>query len=185
MEPSIADTDLLDILFGVSNQTQPNQSQNLNQSPNSPVYSTVSEPGYGMLERWEPGEITGEDYEVYSSSSSLNTSPVRPVHRRYSYNEVMKPTTGKKRGPRPKKLTMEEKRQKRLDANDRERTRMGQLNVAFSHLRNVLPRHGNDRELSKYETIHLAKNYIRSLNDLLISASEESTSSETQPTMLH
>ena len=183
MEPSIADTDLLDILFGVSSSQTPNQSQShCHQSPNSPVYSsTVSEPGYGMLERWEPGEITGEDYEVYSSSSSsLNTSPVRPVHRRYSYNEVMKPT-GKKRGPRPKKLTNEEKRQKRLDANDRERTRMGQLNVAFSHLRNVLPRHGNDRELSKYETIHLAKNYIRSLNDLLIKATD--TSSETEPTI--
>lgn len=75
--------------------------------------------------------------------------------------------TGKKRGPRPKLLSNEEKRQKRADANDRERQRMGQLNVAFNHLRNVLPKHGNDRELSKFETIHLAKNYIRSLNDLL------------------
>ena len=75
--------------------------------------------------------------------------------------------TGKKRGPRPKQLTAEEKRQKRADANDRERQRMGQLNVAFNHLRDVLPKHGNDRELSKFETIHLAKNYIRSLNELL------------------
>ena len=78
--------------------------------------------------------------------------------------------TGKKRGPRPKLLTAEEKRQKRTDANDRERQRMGQLNVAFNHLRNVLPKHGNERELSKYETIHLAKNYIRSLNELLCQA---------------
>ena len=54
-----------------------------------------------------------------------------------------------------------------MDANNRERERMGQLNVAFNHLRNVLPKHGNDRELSKFETVHLAKNYIRSLNELL------------------
>ena len=38
----------------------------------------------------------------------------------------------KKRGPRPKILTAEERRQKRADANDRERQRMGQLNTAFN-----------------------------------------------------
>ena len=97
------------------------------------------------------------------------------------FGDIRRATGGKKRGPRPKILTREEKYQKRLDANDRERQRMGQLNVAFNHLRNVLPKHGNDRELSKFETIHLAKNYIRSLNDLLIQATD--TSSETEPTM--
>ncbi len=75
--------------------------------------------------------------------------------------------TPKKRGPRPKLLTAEEKRQKRVDANDRERQRMGQLNTAFNQLRHVLPRHGNDRELSKFETIQIAKNYIRALNGML------------------
>ena len=93
-----------------------------------------------------------------------------------SFDDSIRRPTGKKRGPRPKTLTSEEKRQKRLDANDRERQRMGQLNVAFNHLRNVLPKHGNDRELSKYETIHLAKNYIRSLNELLLQAESQSNS---------
>ncbi len=51
----------------------------------------------------------------------------------------------KKRGPRPKVLTPLERRQKRLDANDRERERMGKLNSAFDSLRHLLPRHGNDR----------------------------------------
>lgn len=74
---------------------------------------------------------------------------------------------GKKRGPRPKKLTKDEKRQKRIDANDRERQRMGKLNSAFDNLRHLLPKHGNDRELSKFETIQIAKNYIRSLHELL------------------
>ena len=92
-------------------------------------------------------------------------------------------STGKKRGPRPKLLTPDEKRQKRVDANDRERQRMGQLNVAFNHLRNVLPKHGNDRELSKFETIHLAKNYIRSLNDMLLEA--EATTSSNNTGMIH
>ena len=93
--------------------------------------------------------------------------------------------TGKKRGPRPKQLTNEEKRQKRADANDRERQRMGQLNVAFNHLRNVLPKHGNDRELSKFETVHLAKNYIRSLNELLGQADNNSRSSPNSSNQLN
>ena len=82
---------------------------------------------------------------------------------------VVKPP-GKKRGPRPKILTFTERKQKRLDANDRERQRMGQLNVAFDNLRNLLPKHGNDRELSKFETIQIAKNYIRALNQMLVQA---------------
>ena len=76
-------------------------------------------------------------------------------------------TCGKKRGPRPKKLTLEEKLKKRADANDRERERMGKLNTAFNALRHLLPKHGNDRELSKFETIQIAKNYIKALNHTL------------------
>ena len=79
---------------------------------------------------------------------------------------------GKKRGPRPKQLTPNEKKQKRVDANDRERQRMGQLNTAFNLLRDLLPKHPGcpDRELSKFETIQIAKNYIKALNDTLIEA---------------
>ena len=41
----------------------------------------------------------------------------------------------------------------------------------------MLPRHGNDRELSKFETIQIAKNYIRALNGMLKEA-EEGTDAE-------
>ena len=82
------------------------------------------------------------------------------------YSPKLSMKTGKKRGPRPKILSQHEKKQKRLDANDRERQRMGQLNTAFNLLRNLLPKHPGcpDRELSKYETVQIAKNYIRSLH---------------------
>ena len=73
-------------------------------------------------------------------------------------------------------MTNEEKRQEKADTNDRKCQLMGQLNVAFNHLRNVLPKHGNDRELSKFETVHFAKNYIRSLNELLGQAEADSNS---------
>lgn len=59
-----------------------------------------------------------------------------------------------------------------MDANDRERERMGKLNTAFNSLRHLLPKHGNDRELSKFETVQIAKNYIRALNQMLSEASE-------------
>ena len=98
----------------------------------------------------------------------------------YTHGNIRRASSGKKRGPRPKILTTEEKLQKRVDANERERQRMGQLNVAFNHLRNVLPKHGNDRELSKFETIHLAKNYIRALNEMLRQA-ESQTPNNTNP----
>ena len=58
---------------------------------------------------------------------------------------------------------------------------MGQLNVAFNHLRNVLPKHNNDRELSKFETIHLAKNYIRALNEMLSQAEMAQNSTPSRP----
>ena len=86
MEPTLADTDLLDILFGSGVQNRDGKTGMQWQSPSSPVNSTVSEPGYCMIDRWEPGEIVDQDYEVYesSSTSSLNTSPIRPVPHRYS-----------------------------------------------------------------------------------------------------
>ena len=85
MEPTLADTDLLDILFGSAGNREIKTDSQF-PLPSSPVNSTVSEPGYGMIDRWEPGEIMDQDYEIYSSSStsSLNTSPVRPIAHRYS-----------------------------------------------------------------------------------------------------
>ena len=114
---------------------------------------------------------------VHDNFATPNSSILSPDTSSSSYHEEMSPLptaapsgTGKKRGPRPKKLTKEEKRQKRMDANDRERERMGKLNTAFNSLRHLLPKHGNDRELSKFETVQIAKNYIRALNQMLAEA---------------
>ncbi|CAG0901983.1 unnamed protein product [Cyprideis torosa] len=58
-------------------------------------------------------------------------------------------------------------KKRRLAANARERKRMSNLNVAFDKLRRVLPSIGNDRQLSKYETLQMAQSYINALADLL------------------
>ncbi|XP_044017489.1 protein atonal-like [Aphidius gifuensis] len=58
-------------------------------------------------------------------------------------------------------------RKRRLAANARERRRMQNLNKAFDRLRTYLPSLGNDRQLSKYETLQMAQSYITALYDLL------------------
>ena len=115
------------------------------------------------------GEFDDPLYEMNEAQASSSTFITDKTSR-----QVLK--VGKKRGPRPKILSRVEKKQKRLDANDRERQRMGQLNTAFNLLRNLLPKHPGcpDRELSKFETVQIAKNYIRALNAML-------SESQTQP----
>ncbi|XP_062551425.1 basic helix-loop-helix neural transcription factor TAP-like [Armigeres subalbatus] len=58
-------------------------------------------------------------------------------------------------------------KKRRLAANARERRRMNSLNDAFDRLRDVVPSLGNDRKLSKYETLQMAQTYIAALNELL------------------
>ncbi|GBM98514.1 hypothetical protein AVEN_186216-1 [Araneus ventricosus] len=67
------------------------------------------------------------------------------------------------RGPAPVVM-----KKRRLAANARERRRMHSLNVAFDRLRDVVPSIGNDRKLSKYETLQMAQSYITALSDLLL-----------------
>ncbi|CAD7083829.1 unnamed protein product [Hermetia illucens] len=74
-------------------------------------------------------------------------------------------TQGKKR--RTKQVSPIVKRSRRLAANARERRRMQNLNQAFDRLRQYLPSLGNDRQLSKHETLQMAQTYITALCDLL------------------
>ncbi|XP_055547766.1 basic helix-loop-helix transcription factor amos-like [Wyeomyia smithii] len=59
------------------------------------------------------------------------------------------------------------RRKRRLAANARERKRMHALNEAFDRLRRYLPTIGNDRQLSKHETLQMAQSYITALCELL------------------
>ena len=64
-------------------------------------------------------------------------------------------------------VTGEIKKKRRLQANARERRRMNGLNDAFERLREVVPALGNDRKLSKFETLQMAQTYITALAELL------------------
>ena len=64
-------------------------------------------------------------------------------------------------------LTDSVMKKRRLAANARERRRMDLLNQGFDRLRGVLPGLGADNQLSKYETLQMAQEYIRELTQLL------------------
>ena len=66
----------------------------------------------------------------------------------------------------PKIPPLEVLQQRRLAANARERKRANKINFAFNRLRKVLPGF-NDREISKFEAIQLARNYIAQLSSVL------------------
>ncbi|KAG7173699.1 heart- and neural crest derivatives-expressed protein 1-like [Homarus americanus] len=67
----------------------------------------------------------------------------------------------------PKFVNGEVKKKRRIQANARERRRMNGLNDAFERLREVVPALGNDRKLSKFETLQMAQTYITALAELL------------------
>lgn len=80
-------------------------------------------------------------------------------------NVTPEETTRKHRG---KQISPVIKKKRRLAANARERRRMQNLNNAFDKLRQYLPSLGNDRQLSKHETLQMAQTYITALSDLLV-----------------
>ncbi|KAJ0067245.1 hypothetical protein NL108_015118 [Boleophthalmus pectinirostris] len=63
---------------------------------------------------------------------------------------------------------------RRMAANARERKRMQGLNTAFDRLRKVVPQWGQDKKLSKYETLQMALSYIMALNRILTDAQRHS-----------
>lgn len=78
---------------------------------------------------------------------------------------ALQATTVGKRKRKP--VSPQIKKKRRLAANARERKRMQSLNDAFDRLRQYLPSLGNDRQLSKHETLQMAQSYITALYDLL------------------
>ncbi len=71
------------------------------------------------------------------------------------------------RRSRERHLAPQVKVKRRLAANARERKRMNGLNDAFERLRHHIPELGNDRKLSKFETLQMAQTYISALRELL------------------
>lgn len=84
-----------------------------------------------------------------------------------SDESVLDDSTPKGKKRRGKMVPPVVKKKRRLAANARERRRMQNLNTAFDRLRQYLPSLGNDRQLSKHETLQMAQTYITALCELL------------------
>jgi atonal protein 1/7 len=95
---------------------------------------------------------SGDELSCHDEIRQEETRKQQQKSKRRSSNKLVSPVVMKKR---------------RLAANARERRRMQNLNKAFDRLRTHLPSLGNDRQLSKFETLQMAQTYITALNDLL------------------
>ncbi|XP_018496434.1 basic helix-loop-helix transcription factor amos-like [Galendromus occidentalis] len=125
------------------------------QQSSSPGFSTVSQSppqqSFDMMyTESQDMEDASSEYSTGSTEASRDDKKVSKSKKNTSTGAP--PTVMKKR---------------RLAANARERRRMHSLNVAFDKLRDVVPSLGNDRKLSKFETLQMAQSYISALAELL------------------
>ena len=98
----------------------------------------------------------------------LLASETESVHPPRSVSSASSSVNGGKRSSSSQKpVAPQVMKKRRLAANARERRRMNNLNSAFDKLRDVVPALGNDRQLSKYETLQMAQSYITALCELL------------------
>ncbi|XP_037954528.1 protein atonal-like [Teleopsis dalmanni] len=108
--------------------------------------------------------LFGHAQDDFSGSSNFDIADEEAEDALLSNIETEKTMGKRKRG---KQISPVVKRKRRLAANARERRRMQNLNQAFDRLRQYLPCLGNDRQLSKHETLQMAQSYIAALGDLL------------------
>uniref|UniRef100_A0A182P0F9 BHLH domain-containing protein n=1 Tax=Anopheles epiroticus TaxID=199890 RepID=A0A182P0F9_9DIPT len=106
--------------------------------------------------------LSGSYYNPYTVPMARNRSS--PAH---SSSSSASPTPSQSSGQSIVVVQPEIVKKRRLAANARERRRMNSLNDAFDRLRDVVPSLGNDRKLSKFETLQMAQTYIAALNELL------------------
>ncbi|XP_052897289.1 basic helix-loop-helix neural transcription factor TAP-like [Anopheles moucheti] len=106
--------------------------------------------------------LGGSYYNPYAVPMARNRSS--PTH---SSSSSVSPTPSQSSGQSVVVVQPEIVKKRRLAANARERRRMNSLNDAFDRLRDVVPSLGNDRKLSKFETLQMAQTYIAALNELL------------------
>lgn len=109
------------------------------------------------LANGQPGKCDQSRY--HQRNESLHVLPAE-----YIGQKSKEPAVQKMKNSTP---GIEVLRKRRLAANARERRRMNSLNDAFDRLRDVVPSLGNDRKLSKFETLQMAQTYIAALYELL------------------
>lgn len=145
----------------------PSSDTSMSSQPYTPNY-------YKQDQCWNRQQYYGENNNVYKydykyKSERTETSPATNVYNQNTYYKTNYDNKYKKDGKKNAgpQAGMEVMKKRRLAANARERRRMNSLNDAFDRLRDVVPSLGNDRKLSKFETLQMAQTYIAALHELL------------------
>lgn len=123
-------------------------------------------PPYENKQQWITPEVSIERKYDYPTRPNINEE----YHQDMSYYGKICDNNKYRRDLRVKSVGttgVEVMKKRRLAANARERRRMNSLNDAFDRLRDVVPSLGNDRKLSKFETLQMAQTYIAALHELL------------------
>lgn len=133
----------------------------------SPV-STMSSTGSTDI-KYSPVPDFYTTYDMQNQMVNVKTpnviTPTKTPTKSTSYSVATK--TAKKTKNTIPKVTPDVMKKRRLAANARERRRMNNLNDAYEKLRDVLPKFGADKKLSKHETLQMAQTYMEALKDLL------------------
>ncbi|XP_053670114.1 protein atonal-like [Anopheles nili] len=118
-----------------------------------------------------------ESCQSGESASSFEDPRLRLLHSPPTFDDgsgtgseesdILPTATVKRRSRKSGAVPTVVRKTRRLAANARERKRMKGLNEAFDRLRQYLPSLGNDRQLSKHETLQMAQSYISALVELL------------------
>ncbi|XP_035773221.1 basic helix-loop-helix transcription factor amos-like [Anopheles albimanus] len=131
----------------------------------SPLISrTVTDTGSNCQPAVQPHQHHGPYYNPYTKPTVGIRDHSSPAH---SSGSSLSPTPSQSSDHSIVTVQPEVVKKRRLAANARERRRMNSLNDAFDRLRDVVPSLGNDRKLSKFETLQMAQTYIAALNELL------------------
>ena len=137
--------------------------------PQSPMYPSHSIIDYSLASPACPqssSEVSPPSSSCQYSPSSSPSTPSYPATTS-PFNFTEKKSESLNSGPKlPKIPPIEVLQQRRLAANARERKRANKINFAFNRLRKVLPGF-TDREISKFEAIQLARDYIAQLSTML------------------
>ncbi|XP_055546466.1 transcription factor 21-like [Wyeomyia smithii] len=128
----------------------------------SPEFKTDKVPCFDRL--YNPYPILSRNGRGLTSTALQSSSPTPSILSTSSSSGSTRPASIGSTGGC---LQPEIVKKRRLAANARERRRMNSLNDAFDRLRDVVPSLGNDRKLSKFETLQMAQTYIAALNELL------------------
>ncbi|XP_031342170.1 neurogenic differentiation factor 6-A-like [Photinus pyralis] len=145
----------------------PNEGSSDSCSSPSPDYTlTTLQPGTSQTYANAEWVHYGENNNLYAYPHHQPPPPGNMNYGQDCYKSAYDNRYKRDKGGVPQ-AGMDVMKKRRLAANARERRRMNSLNDAFDRLRDVVPSLGNDRKLSKFETLQMAQTYISALRELL------------------